>query len=173
MIFKIIGALFIIGSTSTVGIYFSKLDKYRMEDLEQLKKAFTILKNQINFSFMPLPEALKQIALRVEGEISEILKEISELLEKKEGETAAQIWNDMWKKKKEKTYLSKEDIDVLFSFGKAVGYLDRQQQISNIEITISYIEQVKQQLEKRLEKNSKIYRTIGILSGLLIAIVLI
>lgn len=173
MIFKIIGALLVICSTSTIGIYFSKLDKYRIEDLEELQKAFTILKNQISFSFMPLPEAFQQISFRVKGEIAEILKETADLLEKKEGESAEQIWNIVWEKNKEKTYFSKEDMDMLFSFGKAVGYLDRQQQISNIEIAVSYIEQTQQYLEKRAGKNSKIYRSMGILSGLLVAIVLI
>lgn len=173
MIFKIIGALLIICSTSTIGIYFSKLDKYRIEDLEELKKMFTILKNQISFSFMPLPEAFQQISLRIKEEIAEILKETSDLLERKEGESASQIWNSVWEKNKEKTYFSKEDMDMIFSFGKVLGYLDKQQQMNNIEIAVSYIEHTQHYLEKKAEKNSKIYRSMGILSGLLIAVVLI
>lgn len=173
MMLKLLGAVFIIFSTSFAGIYFSTLDRYHLEDLEELKKGLTILKNQVCFSSMPLYEALKDISKRTEGAVSDILYKISNDLEQKAGETAAEIWSEAWSQNKEKTYLSKDDLELLYSFGRTLGYLDRQQQIANVDITIASIEFTQDMLRRRYEKNSKIYRSMGVLSGVLIAVVLI
>ena len=53
-----------------------------------------------------------------------------------------------------------------------MGYLDKEMQKKNIEITLGYIEHKIEELNKKYEKNGRLYRSLGILGGCLVCILL-
>ena len=70
------------------------------------------------------------------------------------------------------TNLKKEDITSIKTLGKMLGNTDVEGQVSQIELTQNVLqEQIKLAQEER-KKNSKLYRTLGLASGLTIAIIL-
>ena len=70
------------------------------------------------------------------------------------------------------TNLKKEDITAIKTLGKMLGNTDVEGQVSQIELTQNVLqEQIKIAQEER-KKNSKLYRTLGLASGLTVAIIL-
>ena len=71
------------------------------------------------------------------------------------------------------TNLNNEDKKILVDMGKILGMTDVDGQVSNIRITSSFIDKQIEKAEHEKEKNVKIFRTLGVVSGLTITIILI
>ena len=80
-------------------------------------------------------------------------------------------WNDMLKDYSK--VLTKTDIDLLSNFGKILGTSDLNGEISNIDMHINLINAQILHSQKCIESKSKVYRTLGLSSGLAVAIILI
>jgi len=172
MIIKMLGALFIVLSTSLIGIYYANIEVYRLKDLQTLKKAFTILYSEIDFASTSLPIALEQISNKLNNNIGLIFKDLSMEIGKKTGENIYDIWKRIIEENIRITNLNKEDTEDLVSFGKIVGYLDKNMQLKNIQLYIKSLEdEIIKSREDKIIK-SKLYKSLGLLSGLLITIVL-
>ena len=78
---------------------FLKATNFRIDDLEEMKKALTILKSEIGFSSVPLFEAMLNISLRTTGIVSDIFSDASEKYMNRVGENGFEIWENAIKKK--------------------------------------------------------------------------
>ena len=72
--------------------------------------------------------------------------------------TAKQAWNEAVTESN--NCMTKEDIDVLKGLGKLLGKTDIQGQVSQIELTDSFIDNQIEKAEKEYEKNEKLYKTL-------------
>ncbi|NLP46594.1 MAG: hypothetical protein GX347_06090 [Epulopiscium sp.] len=169
---KIIGILLILISSALIGTYFLKRHLYYVEDLQMLYKGLTMLESEIYYSKSPLPIALEQIGIRLETNVRLFFIETTKELKKKTGKSISVIWEDIIKKNIEYTYLTSEEERLLVSFGKTLGYLDREMQIKNIMLIKSYLEEQIQQAINYKNQQAKLYQRLGILGGLLISIIL-
>lgn len=173
MILKIIGAVIIVLSSTLIGFFYSRKEEYRINDLNEMKRAFTILISEIEYASNSLPESMINISNKTENPISKILIDFVENLNKKDGQTIQQLWTEAVIKNKNDTYFIDEDLENIKSFGSTLGYLDRNMQINNINIMIDYINKKTDTLSEISIKNKKMYRSLGILGGMIIAIILI
>lgn len=173
MILKIIGAVIIVLSSTLIGFFYSRKEEYRINDLNEMKRAFTILISEIEYASNSLPESMINISNKTENPISKILIDFAENLNKKDGQTIQQLWTEAVIKNKNDTYFIDEDLENIKSFGSTLGYLDRNMQINNINMMIDYINKKTDTLSEISIKNKKMYRSLGILGGMIIAIILI
>ena len=72
-----------------------------------------------------------------------------------------------------KSNLLEEDIIILKNLGRLLGQTDIEGQISEIEVVIQFLNTQLENARQERIKNEKMYRTLGIVSGLTIAIILI
>jgi stage III sporulation protein AB len=153
-----------------MGIYFSEKEKFRVQDLLEFKKAFLILSSEIEFMRATLSEACANIAKRTAHGVSKIFSNYSLLLRDGEGETAYRLW--LTALENQNTFLAPEDRTIIEDFGKTLGYLDKQMQKNAIDHAVAYIDEKTAALQKQSDKNKKMYRGLGVIGGLLIAVVL-
>lgn len=105
--------------------------------------------------------------------IGEIFAQAAAVMAERERASAEEIWTEAWSKKRNQIFLTAEDLDMVLSFGKTLGYLDKAQQEGSICLLLRYLEEALAQGRKRLEKNGRLYYGIGGLSGLLIIVTLL
>ncbi len=173
IVLKMLGAFIVMLSCSIAGICFGKKIVYRIEELEQIQRAMTTLKNQIDFLATPLPEALQKIGSKQKNILSSLFLETAQEMEKREGEKGEEIWRKSVLTWEQKTYLERQDIDALLSFGTSIGYLDRAQQKASIELLLQYIETTLSELQQKKKQQQKLYPSMGILGGMLIVVMLL
>lgn len=173
MTIKIIGSIFIIITSFVTGYYYSVLDKFRLDDLRQFKIIFTMLKSEVNFLSLPLFESFLEISKRIDDRnIKKIIENFSNELSQKKQLRCKDIWESSVMKNLNTTYLHKDDFLMLKNFGNCLGYLDKSQQINNIDLALNYIEEKETFLSLEIQKNSKIFRNSSIMIGFLIVIIL-
>ena len=168
----IAGSMALVASCAAIGFYFAAKEGFRVRDLQEFKKALMILSSEIEHMRAPLPIACANIAKRTKEPVSTLFEQFSNLLTNNEGETAYQLWAEALQAQKARAYLAAEDWDVLEGFGKTLGYLDKQMQQSAITATVEYINEKTTSLQTQSEKSKRMYRSLGVIGGLLLVVVL-
>jgi len=150
----------------------SKANQYvaRVRELISIKSSLNILENKIKFTQTPLEEIFESIAEQCsENNIKNLFQKLSEEL--KQNMNIRKSWEKTINI--EDTSLNKDDTKILIDMGKILGTTDVEGQVSNIKITSSFIDRQIENAEQEKEKNAKMFRTLGIVSGLTIIIILI
>ena len=158
---RLLGSVLVLGATLWFGAYFAAKEKYRLQELAELERAILLLQSQIAYLSAPLTEVLESISWT------------AAVMAERERASAEEIWTEAWSKKRNQIFLTAEDLDMVLSFGKTLGYLDKAQQEGSICLLLRYLEEALAQGRKRLEKNGRLYYGIGGLSGLLIIVTLL
>jgi len=172
MLLRLIGSLAVILGCAGLGMYYAAKEGFRIRELQELKKALLILASEIEYMRAPLNLACQNIAKRTEGVISTLFSNFAQLLSNNEGETAYQLWTNAVSSIKAKTFMTAEDFSIIDGFGKTLGYLDKQMQQNAIDFAISYIDEKVATLQTQGNKTKRMYRSLGIIAGLLITVVL-
>lgn len=167
-ILKIILYILIIATSSSVGIMLSQKYINRVDELKTFKSALNMLKTKIRYTYAPLTEIFTDISKSIRGNISILFQNAClqiELQGATEGFCAAIEMTNL--------NVSKEDKQVMKNLSKLLGKTDVEGQINEIELTESFLETQIEKAENEREKNAKLYKTLGVISGIGIVIILI
>lgn len=170
---KITGALIVIVTCAITGICWGAKTTYRIEELEHMQRAMTMLQNNIDFLAMPLPDALEEIGKKSYYIIANLFLKTANEMEKRKGEGGEEIWKQEVLHWQNTTYLEKQDIDAVIRFGTSIGYLDIEQQKASIILLLRYIETTLTQLQQKKIQQQKLYTSMGILGGMFIVVILL
>ena len=168
LVFKLFILALIIVASSTIGILFSKRYFNREKEIKEMKTALNMFATKIKFTYEPIPNLFREIANKIEGNVGNIFEVAATKMDEK---SAGESWEEALREIPHN--FNKEDLAVLKNLSKLLGQTDLEGQLSQIETVNEFL---KNQLENALEerrKNEKMYRTLGIVSGLTIAIILI
>ena len=167
-IFKYFLLIVIFALSSAIGITISKIYENRAKELKEFKNILNIMKTKIKFTYEPLQEVFKEIA-----------KENSTKIEKIFGKMANQIHyaqvSEVWTNciQEADICINQEDKDVLKKLGKLLGQTDVEGQVSEIDVTQGFLDVQIEKAEEEKKKNQKMYKTLGVVIGLVFVIILI
>lgn len=161
--------LFAIFSLSTgIGILISKMYENRVKELRQFKNILNIIKTKIKFTYEPLAEIFNQISQEKSSKIEEIFEN---MIYKLEFENVKYSWMDAIQEAD--ISITQEDKDILKELGKVLGQTDADSQVNEIEVTESFLNMQIEKAEEARKKNQKMYKTLGVVVGLVFVIILI
>ena len=89
------------------------------------------------------------------------------------GETLAQVWDLQVQAHFGDSPLKTEDIRLLKEVGNNLGYGDRRSQLGAVELCLENFRTAIGQLEKNVPVKKRLYRCMGIFSGLMAVILLV
>jgi stage III sporulation protein AB len=169
---KIGGALLMVISSVILGFYYAAREMLRIKELMEFKKALLILASEIEYTAAPLFEAAANISKRADKPASAFFADFASGLAENSGETVYRLWESAVEKHKRRYSLAEEDWEALLAFGKTLGYLDKKMQLNAIDFTNRYIDEKTAALQVGCDKNKRMYRSLGMLGGVLAAVVL-
>ena len=168
IIIKYICLIMILTISFFIGYLISKKYSSRVNELKEIQIALDILENKIKFTYEPLKEIFKEMKRLLKGNIAELFGTVSSNLEENIVESAfSKAIKDV------KTNLLDEDLEVIKNLSKTLGKTEKDGQVSQIELAKTFIESQIKKAEKEEEKNSKLYKTLGVTIGLACVIFLI
>lgn len=168
VLIKIIIYSFIYLSCSLIGILISKRYVDRVNELKEFKNALNIFKTKIRYTYEPLPEIFTEISQNMDSNISNVFKKASE---KMKICPAGEAWNIALKL--EELNINDEDRTVLKNLSKLLGKTDLEGQLNQIEMTSDFLDNQIKNAENERVKSEKMYRTLGMVIGMAIVIILI
>lgn len=171
MSLKTLGSIMVVVSSSAIGFIIASFYHERPIILRNLQVALSMLETEMNYGLKPLPSALKSVENKCENQLSRLFYITRKYLVSKKY-TVSEAW-EMAVNEFYKDYnLSDSDIDILISFGKYLGSTSKEDQIRNIKLTLSNLKQQEIIAIKEREKNEKLWRYLGVLSGIMIFLLL-
>lgn len=166
------GIVCLVASTSFCGFYLASLLAKRYQQLLTFQYAIQLFETELTFGHTPLHEALGLIAEQIEEPLSKLFQGFSEGLLDKEVEVE-QVWGRILAEHRAYLAFHQSDYAVLTRFAEGLGKHDlytEKQQLENFRI---HLQMLCERAKEKVEKESKMTRSLGVLIGLLLVIILV
>lgn len=171
MMVKMIGALALISATSFIGFALAADCSKRPRTLRELQALLQMFENEISYLSNLLSEAFIRIYDNSNVDAAILFRAAASYLQSG-GVTADIAWEKAVEENASKLSLNNEDKAILVTFGKMLGNSDLEGQLNNIKLVASQLKLQEVKSEEMKRKNEKMYRSLGVLSGLAITIIL-
>lgn len=171
---KFIGILLLLTASFASGIVLSHQVKQRVEELVYIKKLMLMFRGELDYKNAMLPEAFQAVAIKAKAPYDQLFSELADATEENFSMTMSGLFSEKVDKVLVgKTFLKKEDLTKLKEIGDTLGYQNQKMQLSNIDL---YIDRLSVSIEEDREKMAetiKVYRTLAMMTGVLVSIVLL
>lgn len=169
---KWIGALLLLCATTWVGFEFARKLNDRPKQIRQLKNALQILEAEILYSHSPVIEACESLAKQLPEPICWLFGSIGEDLNKEPA-----VLYDVWEKNVENfwplTAFGRDEKEILKQFGRTLGQHDFSQQQKHIQLALTHLQRELEEAQEYQHRYSKMAKSLGFLTGLLVVLLLI
>ena len=170
---KIIGAVLVIFACAALGYKKSAAISDRLFLLREIEKLLLLLMGEITYRREALPEAVLRVSGKVQEPLCSFVKETAEMAQKYQGERFACIFRENAEKYLKNSELTQKDFEEFVQLGEYLGYLDTDMQKNT---TQWYLQQLKTEIDilaGEIPVKKKLYRSLGVLSGIFLAILLL
>ena len=141
--------------------------------LEKLLQMVICLKGEIRCGNASLPDAFYGAAGRMNGKYREFLISAADRMKAGTGEKLSQICRECAESALKKSCLTHGEKDAFFSFGEYLGYMDLEMQMRQLSLYENNLEAEILKRKAEVSGKKKLYQGIGILGGLLLAVLLV
>lgn len=154
--------------STSIGMLISKFYGNRVIELKEFKNILNIMKTKMKFTYEPLAEIFKLIAKDNQTNVEKIFGQMANKIEYCQ---VREVWENCIQEAD--ISIKQEDKDILKKLGKMLGQTDIDGQISEIEVTEEFLNMQIEKAEEEKKKNQKMYKTLGVVAGLIFCIILI
>lgn len=168
LFFKLIILFVIFAACVGVGVNISLKYVNRVRELKAMVSALNVFEEKIKFTYAPIPEIFAEIGESFEDSIGKIFAQTSENMK-------TMFAGEAWEKAVDSvdTNFTSDDLNVIKGLAKMLGKTDLDGQVSEIRLTKEFLNTKINEAEIEKNKNSKLYKTLGVTVGLGAVIVLI
>lgn len=168
---RLMGALFVIFATTSYGFQRAKGYRERIYQLRSFQDGLSMLQTEITYGLTPLPLALEKVSRSIKGEIGIFFKDVSEKLITGDGELLEEYWNQCLGQLN--TFLTKEDQGIIKNLGYSIGRSSVSEQKKHLEMTLRQLQISERESRELCSKNEKMWKYLGLFSGIALVLVLI
>lgn len=170
---KVMGATLVIFACAALGYGKSAEISARLFLLREIEKMLLLLMGEITYRKEALPEAMLRVSGKIQEPLCSFLKETAKMAQKYQSERFAGIFRGNAEKYLKNSDLTQKDLEEFVQLGEYLGYLDTDMQKNTSQW---YLQQLKTEIDTLIGEmpvKKKLYRNLGILSGIFLAILLL
>ncbi len=168
---KWIGFLLVLAGAGGIG--FSLVGEYvlRIRTLGQIRDMMHYINDLVLYEYASLPEAFAKAADRMEAPFADFLKKVAGQLEEFSGEDICFLWKSNAQMLKDT--LNKKDYEEFSDCMQQTGFSDAKGQSQALKAYEQRLELTLHRLSEQKEEKCRLYRTLGIMSGVFVCILLL
>lgn len=167
-----LGAILFIGTTSWIGFEWSHRLNTRPKHIRQLKNALLMLEAEIVYSQSPLQDAFSMIANQLPKPVGSFFDMLSKDMQE-EHVDLYRVWEKDVDRLMNVSCLNINEVEIMKQFGRTLGQHDFYQQQKHIQLALSHLDRELEDARENQFRYSKMAKSLGILCGLFIVILLI
>lgn len=169
---KLLGACIILLSSTLIGLRWAERYIRRPREIRQLRSSLLRLESEIHYGATPLPLALQSVSAQTQGPVGRLFLEIGNRLRDEGHRPLYECWSEGIGAAWSYTSMKSPEQNVLLQFGRTLGTSDREDQVKHIRMTLSHLESEEENAIIEQQKNAKLFRSLGILAGALVVILM-
>ena len=158
---KWIGALIFFLISLSFGWMAGKNEKKRTEECEAFLEFFVYIQNQVSYFLAPTKLMYKNFH-------NEVLKKngfLEALCAHESDEVYFDVWENALRESRGNLKLSEEQFEMVRSFGSCIGKSNEELQMKHLEYYIKAFRSETEKQKTQMQKNIKLYRTLGFSAG--------
>lgn len=148
------------------GNYFTRRDSERVKIIEEILLMIQIISSEIRYSKTALNVIVHKLSENRGLARLEFLSRCRKMLE-------SEAFPQSWKTSVEKSQVNYEERVLLLSFGAGLGTSDVEGQLSNCELHKALFENNLQNAREQSNRFGKLYTSLGVLGGILAALIIV
>lgn len=166
---KILGMLLVLTASTLIGYKLSLGFVERLKDIRSVKHLVKMLRGEIKYKVSLLEEAFRNMSNKMDKTYSDFLHNVSNDLAIGTADYEEIISNNLLFLKKN-TALKDKDIEQFRRLLNNLGYLDKEMQLSAIDMYLGELEECEVEARNEQDKNGRLYKILGVFTGLFICI---
>lgn len=170
---KLTGALLIMFASTMLGFLQAAQYAKRPRQIRVLIQALQSLETEISYGLTPLPNALEKIGRNLEAPLSELFTGAALQLCSRSGMSTREIWEGRIQALWPATSLGADERAAMLRLGEHLGLSDREDQIKHIRLAMEQLKAEETKARNDQLRYEKMWRSLGVLGGLLVVILLI
>lgn len=170
---RLIGVFLLLISSVGTGRWMERREQQRIRQLEEMIRSMEYLKGEIRFARKTLPESFEQLSERVLSPFQELFLGLANELKYHPGTGFEEIFKDILDREKENFALLTNDMECFYQACCNLGHLDKEMQMHILDRYIKDLERTVEHLAKEMPQKTKLYRSLGILGGVFLVVILI
>lgn len=163
--------LIVVAGMLTGQLCFMQLES-RYRDLESIRTGLRALVTEIDYSRKPLPVAWRELAGIHEGAVAKVFDLAADLFGSEGAATAGQAWVRSVRRCSEEMSLTAEDLRILLTLGPTLGASGGADQIRHLQAADERLAGQMDEARDDSRRRGKLFRSLGLLGGIMIAVVL-
>lgn len=167
MLAKLTGSILIFAACCGIGYTKSHEMQHHLEELEELKKLFCLLKSELQYTRAPFSEVFEKLGQKTREPYQTWLWNLCNRINEKNGGMFWEIWCTSIDEELLKSRLKEDELEELKQVGKNLEY---------IESLNLYIEQMEYRIKNTRENyrsKRKLCQSLGIMGGIFLVILLL
>lgn len=171
---KLIGTVIVISAAAAIGWLQSASYAARPKQLRSIIVALQRLETSIVYGHASLDEAFHDLGEQLPSPENRLFVQAAQLMRSHEYMvmTAKEAWETAVHDVMKHTALKKQDARILQDFGISLGISDREDQRNHIHHAVKRLEQEEQSAREEHSRYGTMYRSLGVLCGLLAVILM-
>ncbi|ACX64373.1 stage III sporulation protein SpoIIIAB [Paenibacillus sp. FSL H8-0457] len=169
---KLVGAVLVLGAGTLAGFYQAQQFAARPRQLRELILALQRLETEISYGFTPLPDALERIGVSLREPLKSLLASAALYMRPDYGLSAQdsirKALGEYWRR----TSMKSAEREVLEQLSGVLGTSDRQDQIKHIALAVGQLKHEEAAARDDQVKYEKMSKSLGLLIGALIVILI-
>lgn len=167
---KVFGIILILASGAGAGLSVSYSLSERERSLKEILKMVVLLKGEIQYRNASLQDAFLFVSEKMKGNYSLFLSEAAHRMDLPNRKRFGQIFRECAETHLKHLCLEKEEEEAFYSLGDHLGYLGLDMQIKQLEMYEKELQTCIDGLRQELPQKKKIFRNLGIMGGILLAV---
>ena len=171
-VIKLFLLLVIVALSTFIGFLISKRYSSRVEEIQDLITALEILESRLNYTYDTMPDAFAFVGKHMRSSARKIFEISSKKLQIEKSFTASEVFESTVDEEKAFLNLNDNDIEILKGLSVSLGQVDLESQVKNIRLIVRTLLGQLDEAKSEKNKNFKLCRNMGIMTGLAIVIIL-
>lgn len=169
---KLIGAMMIVLTTTLIGFDISRQMEARTEELRDLIYSLQMMEAEMNYSYETLQSIFQSVGEKTADPIGLFYRQLARKLESPVAYFYS-IWEQNLQFLQQTTSLKNEEIKILKQLGNNLGNHPISQQEKEITLTRFYLQKTLDEATEQKTQYVKTIKTISVLIGIFIVLILI
>ncbi len=169
---KLIAAGMVVFATSMAGFTIARGYAERPRQLRALQSVLQGLATEIGYGATPLPEAFLRLSQSSPPPVDALFRKAAAVLSCA-GTTADEAWGAGLAEFRANSALLQSDLEILEQLGGLIGLSDRTDQERHLLLAVQQLAREETRAEQSRQSNERMWRYLGVLSGILLVIVLV
>lgn len=165
--YKWVGSILIIVACSGIGFTKSQEMQKHLDELEELKKLFYLLRSELHYTKATFAEVFEKIGAKTTEPYKSWMMQLCLRLKAKGTGTFWEIWGTSIKEDLKSCHLKADELEELKNVGKNLGYME------SFDLYLEQLEYKIKNTREDYQSKKKLCRSMGIMGGVFLVILLL